>query len=118
MTVSYICKSRSTFCLLHKATRHEDVCFSGDIAPPFLTSILDGDEWLASRPCRFTSTETVPIAHCVGVVVCPRAVLDATEKGKSHTAVGNGTQILDHPTHSLVTTPTELSSFPEIQKYH
>jgi hypothetical protein len=27
---------------------------SGGIAPPFLTSALDGGEWLASRPCPFT----------------------------------------------------------------
>jgi hypothetical protein len=28
---------------------------SGGIAPTFLTSALDGGEWSASRPCRFSS---------------------------------------------------------------
>jgi hypothetical protein len=31
---------------------------SGGISPPFLTSALDGGEWSASRPCRFTPGET------------------------------------------------------------
>jgi hypothetical protein len=34
---------------------------SGGIAPPFLTSTLDGDEWSASRPCRFTLRERAPV---------------------------------------------------------
>jgi hypothetical protein len=35
----------------------------GGIAPPLLTSTLDGDEWLASLPVRFTTREIalVPI---------------------------------------------------------
>jgi hypothetical protein len=42
----------------------------------FLTSALDGGEWLASRPCRFTSGETAPGSRWVN----PRACLDAMEK--------------------------------------
>jgi hypothetical protein len=34
---------------------------SEGIAPPFLTSALDGGEWLASSPCRFT-----PGTHWIG----------------------------------------------------
>jgi hypothetical protein len=33
---------------------------SGGIAPPLLTSALDGGEWSPSRPGHFTSEETVP----------------------------------------------------------
>jgi hypothetical protein len=31
----------------------------GDIAPPFLTSALDGGEWSASHPGRFTTRKIV-----------------------------------------------------------
>jgi hypothetical protein len=33
---------------------------SGGIAPPFLTTGLDGGEWSASRPSHFTPAETAP----------------------------------------------------------
>jgi hypothetical protein len=33
---------------------------TGGIAPPSLTSVLDGGEWLASRPDRFTRAERAP----------------------------------------------------------
>jgi hypothetical protein len=33
---------------------------SEGIAPPSLTSALDGGEWSAARPCRFNSREIVP----------------------------------------------------------
>jgi hypothetical protein len=33
---------------------------SGGIAPPFSTSVLDGGEWSASCPCRFTPSERAP----------------------------------------------------------
>jgi hypothetical protein len=39
---------------------------SGGIAPPFLTSALDGGEWSASRPGRFTSGEIAADTHWVG----------------------------------------------------
>jgi hypothetical protein len=41
----------------------EDVRESGGIAPPFLTSELDGGEWLVSRPGPFTPRERVPGIH-------------------------------------------------------
>jgi hypothetical protein len=37
--------------------RHEDEWWSGDIAPPFLTSAKDGGEWSASCSGRFTPGE-------------------------------------------------------------
>jgi len=43
----------------------------------FLTSALDGGEWLASRSGRFTSGERTFGTHWVGGWVGPRAGLDA-----------------------------------------
>jgi hypothetical protein len=45
-----------------------------------LTSALDGGEWAASRPGRFTPRERVPGTHWIGGWVGPRAVLDAVVK--------------------------------------
>jgi hypothetical protein len=42
----------------------------------FLTSALDGGEWSASQPGRFTPNERAPGTHCIGGWVGPRAVLD------------------------------------------
>jgi hypothetical protein len=56
---------------------------SGGIAPlNSLASALNGDEWLASRPGRFTPKERAPGIHWIGGWVCPRAVLDAVVKRK------------------------------------
>jgi hypothetical protein len=38
--------------LINSAPRHEDIWGSGGIAPPLMTSALDGGEWTASRPDR------------------------------------------------------------------
>jgi hypothetical protein len=55
---------------------------SGGIAPQFLTSVLDGGEWSASHPCRFTPGERFPGTHWIGGWVGPRAGLDGTKKRK------------------------------------
>jgi hypothetical protein len=47
-----------------------------------LTSALDGGEWSASRPGRFTSRERAPGTHWIGGWVGPRAVRDAVVKRK------------------------------------
>jgi hypothetical protein len=60
--------------------RHEDIRESGGIAPTFLTSALDGGEWSASRPCRFTPGEVAPGTHGIGGWVGPRVGLGAVEK--------------------------------------
>jgi hypothetical protein len=44
--------------VLNQAPRHEDVSGNPGIAPLFLTSALDGDEWSASDLGRFTPGET------------------------------------------------------------
>jgi hypothetical protein len=48
----------------------------------FLTSALDGGEWSASRPCRFTTRERAPGTHWIGGWVDPQASLDDMEKRK------------------------------------
>jgi hypothetical protein len=53
---------------------------SGGIAPPFLTSALDGGEWSASRPGRYTPRERGPGTYRVGGWVGLRAGLDAVKK--------------------------------------
>jgi hypothetical protein len=47
-----------------------------------LTSALDGGEWSASRPGRFTPRERAPGTHWIGGWVDARAVLDAVVKRK------------------------------------
>jgi hypothetical protein len=41
-----------------------------------LTSALDGGEWSASRPGRFTPRERAPDTHWIAGWVGPRAILD------------------------------------------
>jgi hypothetical protein len=46
------------------------------------TSALDGGEWSASRPGRFTLRETAHGTHWIGDCVGTKAVLDAVVKRK------------------------------------
>jgi hypothetical protein len=63
--------------VLNLAPRHEDVWRSGGIALLiFLISALDGGEWSASCPDRFTPRERAHSAHWIGDWVGPRAGLD------------------------------------------
>jgi hypothetical protein len=55
----------------------------GGVAPPFLTSALDGGEWSASRPSRFTSGERALGTRWLGGWVGPRAGLVSVEKRKT-----------------------------------
>jgi hypothetical protein len=45
-------------------------------------SALDGGEWSASRPGRFTPREVAPGTHWIGGWVGPRALLDEVVKRK------------------------------------
>jgi hypothetical protein len=54
----------------------------GCTAPPFLTSALDGGDWLAWRSSRFIPGERARGTHWIGGWVDPRAGLEATEKRK------------------------------------
>jgi hypothetical protein len=59
---------------------HEDIWESGGIAPPFLTSVLDGGEWSASLSCRFIRGERAPGTYWIGGWVGSRAGLDSVEE--------------------------------------
>jgi hypothetical protein len=54
---------------------HEDIWGSVGTAPPFLTSALDGDKWLNSRPSHLTLVEIAPGIHWIGDWVGPKAHL-------------------------------------------
>jgi hypothetical protein len=56
---------------------------SGGTDPPFLFSALEGGEWLASRPCRYT-----PGDIATGGRVSPRADLSVVEKIKVFLVLG------------------------------
>jgi hypothetical protein len=54
-------------------------------APPFLTSALDGGEWSASRPDRFTPGERSPGTHWIGGLVGPQPVWTLWRSSPAHT---------------------------------
>jgi hypothetical protein len=55
---------------------------SGGIAPYILDLVLDGGEWSASRPGRFTPRERSPSTHWIGGWMGPRVALDTVVKRK------------------------------------
>jgi hypothetical protein len=62
----------------------------------FLTSVLVGGEWSASRPGPFTSQEHSPGTHCTCIAgwMGPRAGLDDVEKRKFLTLPGLDLQLI------------------------
>jgi len=54
----------------------------------FLTSVLDGGEWSASLPGRFTHGG-VTVTHCIGGWMGSRTCLDAVENRRISTLAGN-----------------------------
>jgi hypothetical protein len=66
----------------------------------FLTSALDGCEWSASRPGRFTPGGRAPGTHWIGGWVGPRAGLDYMEKRKFLTLPGLELRPLRRPARS------------------
>jgi len=67
----------------------------------FLSSALDGDEWSASRPCRFTPGERAPGTCLIGGWVGPSAGLEAMAKGKIPVPAGNCTPVVQSVAKSL-----------------
>jgi hypothetical protein len=56
---------------------HDYIWGSGDIAPPFLTSVLCRDEWSVWHPSCITPEEEFSGTHCVGGWLGPRDGLDS-----------------------------------------
>jgi hypothetical protein len=69
------------FLCLTKYRVMKTYCGSGDTATR-TTSALDGGEWSASSPGRFSPRERATGTHWIGGWVGPRAVLDAVVKRK------------------------------------
>jgi hypothetical protein len=66
-----------------KTPQQSVICNNGSIiTSQLLTSALDGGEWSASRPGRFTPRESPPGTHWIGGWVGSGAVLDAVVKRK------------------------------------
>jgi hypothetical protein len=89
-------KVKLSLCL----TKHHAMRHIGDWTHSFmhsLTSALDGGDWLASRPGRFTPRERPPTTHWIGGWVGPRASLDMGSKRK----IPSPCQELN-PDHSIV----------------
>jgi hypothetical protein len=72
-----------------------------DVSHIFLTSAVAGDEWSASRPCRFTPGERAPGTHWIRGWVNPRAGLDDVEKRKFLTLPGLKLLFLGRPARTL-----------------
>jgi hypothetical protein len=70
---------------------------SGAIEPPYLISALDGDDWSASRFCRFTPEETAPGTHFRGDGIGHSAELSVMERDKRLPLLGIQTRILCRP---------------------
>jgi hypothetical protein len=66
----------------------------------FLTFVLVGGEWSASRPGRFTPGERAPVPHSIGGWVGPRAGLGDVEKRKFLTLPGLELRPLSRSAHS------------------
>jgi hypothetical protein len=77
---------------------------SGGIAPPFLTSVLDGGEWLALPPGKNPSVSIVWAARWAQESVW---TLGRKEKLLSLPTIKH--RFVGRPARSLVAIPTELS---------
>jgi hypothetical protein len=62
-----------------------------------IISVLDGREWSASRPGRFTPGERAPDTHWIGGWVNPTAGLDEVEKRKYLTIPGLELRLFRRP---------------------
>jgi hypothetical protein len=67
---------------------------SEGIAPPFLTSALDGGERSVSRPVRVSPRERASGTHWIGGWVGPRTGRDAMEQRTIFAPAGNRTLVI------------------------
>jgi hypothetical protein len=93
----------------------EDVWGSGGIVPPFLTSALDGGEWPALLPCRFTLRGKTPRFLVGRMLDEPQGQSGRYGEEKSLFPLTRmEPQLLGTPPRSLVPMSTELSWLPVI----
>jgi hypothetical protein len=93
----------------NRAPRHEGVLGEWRYnSTHSLTSTLDGGEWSASRPGRFTPKERAPGTHWIGGWVGPRAVLDMVVKRK------NSQNYCSKISVTSLSKPTEVKYWPHI----
>jgi hypothetical protein len=111
--------------MLNWALRHENILGKWRyISTHSLTSALDGGEWSASRPGRFTPKERTPGTHWKGGWVGPRAVLDAVVKRKilslrreSNPRTPIVQPVAQHHTDWAVTAPGTHNALSEISLF-
>jgi hypothetical protein len=77
-----------------------------------LPRALDGGEWSASRPGRFTSGDRAPGTHWIGGWMGSRAGLDAVTKRENPCPARESNP--DRPSRSVVTILTELSRLSDM----
>jgi hypothetical protein len=70
--------------------------------PPFLTSELNGGEWLASCPCRFTLEEKIPGTYWKEGDWVSELAWTSWKREKCISPAGNRTRLLVRPARSLV----------------
>jgi hypothetical protein len=76
-------KLKLSQCFFNQSSLHDGVLWEWRYSSTHpLASALDGGEWSASRPGRYTLRERAPGTHWIGDWVDPRAVLDAVVKRK------------------------------------
>jgi hypothetical protein len=103
-------KVRLSLCFLFSRTpRHKGVLGEWRYSSTHsLTLALDGGEWSASRPGRFTSREESPVTHWIGRCLGSRAGLDVVSKRKIPSPCQDSNP--EHPVAQSysVAMPTEL----------
>lgn len=75
-----------------------------EVAPPFLTSALQGGEWSAPRPSNFTPWEAVTDTNCMGGCVGLRDDLEAVTRKIfpcRESKLGRPARILSYPDHFI-----------------
>jgi hypothetical protein len=118
--LTVLCFLKLSLCF-NWAPRHEGVLGEWRYSSTHsLTSALDGGEWSASRPGRFTPRKRAPGTHWIGGWVGPRAVLDVVVKRKipSHRRESNPRTPIVQPVAQRYTdwnyhgsTPTDVDNF-------
>jgi hypothetical protein len=95
---------------------------SGGIAPPFLTSALDGADCVASRPCRFIprgNRNLYPLYRRLGG---PKSRSGRYGEEKNLASAGNRTPAVQHVasryTNWAIPTPKLNMDFANLQVFH